>query len=164
MMDGTRGSRAGVRPAAECNQRWKFVYNEKMLRTTPLNGFARARAAHAVETAEDYLEMVEELRAEQGEARAVDLARAMEVSHTTATKVLARLEREGLVTSRPYRGVVPTDAGRKIAKEARERHELVVAFLKRLGVPVAEAEADAEGIEHHVGKATLLAIQRFLSA
>ncbi|MCB8932380.1 MAG: manganese-binding transcriptional regulator MntR [Fimbriimonadaceae bacterium] len=134
-----------------------------MARTTTLNGFARARAAHAKETAEDYLEMVEELREEQGEARAVDLARAMEVSHTTATKVLARLEREGLVTSRPYRGVVPTEAGRKIAEESRERHEVVVAFLKRLGVPDAEAEADAEGIEHHVGQATLLAIRRFLT-
>lgn len=134
-----------------------------MVRTTPLNGFARARAAHAKETAEDYLEMVEALRLEQGEARAVDLARAMEVSHTTATKVLARLEREGLVTSRPYRGVVPTPSGRKIAEEARSRHELVVEFLKRVGVPSAEAEADAEGIEHHVGQATLAAIRHFLA-
>ena len=133
-----------------------------MARNVILNGFARARAAHAEETAEDYLEMVDELRAGAGEARAVDLARAMQVSHTTAAKVLARLEREGLVTSRPYRGVVPTAAGRKIAEEARSRHELVVVFLKRIGVPEAEAEADAEGIEHHVGEATLEAIRGFL--
>jgi len=146
-----------------CNQGLIVVYNWNMVRSTPLNGFARARAAHAEETAEDYLEMIEELRAEQGEARAVDLARAMEVSHTTATKVLARLEREGLVTSRPYRGVVNTAAGRKIAEEARNRHELVAEFLKRVGVPEAEAEADAEGIEHHVGRATVAAIRRFLA-
>ena len=133
-----------------------------MARNVILNGFARARAAHAEETAEDYLEMVDELRAGAGEARAVDLARAMQVSHTTAAKVLARLEREGLVTSRPYRGVVPTAAGRKSAEEARSRHELVVVFLKRIGVPEAEAEADAEGIEHHVGEATLAAIRGFL--
>ena len=134
-----------------------------MGRDETLNGFARARQAHAKETAEDYLEMIEALRAEAGEARAVDLARAMEVSHTTATKVLARLEREGLVTSRPYRGVVPTAEGSKIAQAARVRHELVVQFLKQLGVPEVEAEADAEGIEHHVGQATLEAIHRFLA-
>ncbi len=108
------------------------------------------------------MEMVESLRTEHGEARAVDLARAMEVSHTTATKVLARLERDGYVTSRPYRGVVPTPAGKKIAAESRARHELVVKFLMKIGVPAAEAEADAEGIEHHVGNATLRAIQAFL--
>ncbi len=133
-----------------------------MARQETTNGFARAREAHARETAEDYLEMVESLRTEHGEARAVDLARAMEVSHTTATKVLARLERDGYVTSRPYRGVVPTPAGKKIAAESRARHELVVKFLMKIGVPAAEAEADAEGIEHHVGNATLRAIQAFL--
>jgi len=44
----------------------------------------------------------------------------------------------------------------------RERHDLVVSMLTALGVPLAVAESDAEGIEHHVSRETLRAFQRFL--
>jgi DtxR family manganese transport transcriptional regulator len=39
----------------------------------------------------------------------------------------------------------------------------VVAFLAAIGVPEAIAEADAEGIEHHVSDETLAAFERFLA-
>jgi Mn-dependent DtxR family transcriptional regulator len=38
----------------------------------------------------------------------------------------------------------------------------VYAFLLALGVSEADALHDAEGIEHHVGDATLFAMQAFL--
>jgi len=120
------------------------------------------RDDHALETAEDYLELVEDLRQTTGEARAVDIAASMQVSHATASKVLARLEREGYLTSRPYRGVTPTQLGAELAERSRRRHQLVLQFLLALGVPAEEAETDAEGIEHHVGEATLCAMARFL--
>lgn len=120
------------------------------------------RDDHALETAEDYLELVEDLRHSTGEARAVDIAASMQVSHATASKVLARLEREGYVTSRPYRGVIPTALGSELAEKSRRRHQLVLQFLLALGVPPDEAETDSEGIEHHVGEATLSAMERFL--
>jgi DtxR family manganese transport transcriptional regulator len=44
----------------------------------------------------------------------------------------------------------------------RARHRLVVDVLVALGVPREAAEADAEGIEHHVSEATLKAFGRFL--
>ena len=84
------------------------------------------------------------------------------VVHPTATKALARLKREGLVTSRPYRGVFLTEAGAAMAERVRARHRLVVDFLVAVGVPAEAAETDAEGMEHYVSETTLEAFRRFL--
>jgi DtxR family manganese transport transcriptional regulator len=40
----------------------------------------------------------------------------------------------------------------------------VVDVLVALGVPAEAAEADAEGIEHHVSETTLRAFGRFLNS
>jgi DtxR family transcriptional regulator, manganese transport regulator len=120
------------------------------------------RAAHANEIAEDYVEAIAELARTQGEARVVELARALGVSHVTVVRTLARLQREGLVQTRPYRAIFLTAEGGKLAEKARVRHELVEAFLLALGVPQAVAKRDAEGIEHHVSAQTLAAMERLL--
>ena len=49
-----------------------------------------------------------------------------------------------------------------MATEAAKRHELVVKFLRALGVSNARAEADAEGIEHHISDETLQAMKRLI--
>ncbi len=85
----------------------------------------------------------------------------MAVSATTASKVVARLRREGLVESRPYRSVFLTDAGERMALESRRRHRIVFDFLRALGLDEGTAEADSEGLEHHVSEATLKAMQDF---
>ena len=101
--------------------------------------------------------------AEHGEARIADIARSMGVAHPTATKAVARLKREGLATSRPYRGVFLTPAGEAMAEKARQRHRIVHDLLLAIGVPAEAAELDAEGIEHHVSEETLKAFAAFLA-
>jgi DtxR family manganese transport transcriptional regulator len=66
------------------------------------------------------------------------------------------------VTTEPYRAIFLTAGGRRLARESRERHGLVVRFLTALGVPAAVAESDAEGIEHHVSRETLAAFMKYL--
>jgi DtxR family transcriptional regulator, manganese transport regulator len=44
----------------------------------------------------------------------------------------------------------------------RLRHRIVVDVLRAVGVPTEAAEADAEGIRHHVSNATLKAFGRYL--
>ena len=124
--------------------------------------FARVRQAHQSELAEDYVEMIDDLIREKGEARLVDLAGRFGVAPATATRTVQRLARDGLVVSEPYRAIHLTDEGHRIACAARERHGLVRATLIALGVPEAAADADAEGIEHHVGEETLAAFRRYL--
>lgn len=123
---------------------------------------AHTRQAHASELAEDYVETIAELIATSGEARVVEIARRLGVSHVTVVRAVARLQRDGLVTAKPYRAIFLTDAGRNLAEKSRERHRIVLGFLLAIGVPPAVAQADAEGIEHHVSPKTLAAFERLV--
>ncbi|MEM6421700.1 MAG: manganese-binding transcriptional regulator MntR [Pseudomonadota bacterium] len=124
--------------------------------------FGRLRDAHSREITEDYVELIADLIDHEGEARAVALAERFGVTAATVNNTIKRLEREGLVVSKPYRAIFLTDDGRALAEACRERHQLVSDFLVALGVSREKAEADAEGIEHHVSEATLNAFRRFL--
>jgi len=123
-------------------------------------GFSRTRRDHQRELAEDYVELIDALIEEKGEARAVDLARCLGVSHVTVVRTLERLQRDGWITTEPYRAVFLTDAGRELAGRTRARHETVLRFLLAVGVPPTTALLDAEGIEHHVSPQTLEALRR----
>ena len=122
----------------------------------------RTREEHSHETAQDYVEIIADLIDTTGEARVIDLARRLGVTHVTVARTIQRLQREGLVTSRPYRSIFLTASGTKLSKESRQRHEIVVQFLESLGVPAHVAESDAEGIEHHVSAETLQAFVQHL--
>lgn len=122
----------------------------------------RTRDEHAQETAQDYVELIAELITEAGEARAIDLARRLGVTHVTVSRTIQRLQREGFVTAQPYRSIFLTAAGRRLALDSRRRHETVVAFLQSLGISETTAQSDAEGIEHHVSKETLKAFVKHL--
>ena len=125
---------------------------------------ARTRRAHARELAEDYVEAVAELIEEGGRARVTDLAKRLGVSHVSVVRTVARLQRDGLLETEPYRSIGLTAEGAALAEKVRRRHETVVRFLVALGVDAATARADAEGIEHHVSDATLAAFERALAA
>ena len=132
--------------------------------TAQARRFGKARSAQSSALLEDYVELIDDLLGSTGEARPTDIARRLGVSHATAIKAIARLKREGVATARPYRGVFLTDSGQALAARVRARHRLVVAVLIALGVPAEAAEADAEGIEHHVSETTLKAFARFVHA
>lgn len=126
--------------------------------------FRHARRARSTEIAEDYVELIADLIDSGGEARAVDIARRLGVSHATVIKTIRRLQRDGLVETKPYRAVFLTKEGRRIAEWSRRRHELVVRFLLAIGVSHQVAQADAEGLEHHVSPETLAAFERLVAA
>lgn len=125
--------------------------------------FRRLRRDHAGEIAQDYAEAIADLNEEVGEARVVDLASRLGVTHVTVNRTLARLKRAGYVNTKPYRAIFLTEAGRRLAVESKQRHQIVMAFLKSLGISEKVAEMDAEGIEHHVSPETLAAFQRYLN-
>lgn len=123
---------------------------------------SQTRREHAHEIAEDYVEAIADLVAETGEARVVDLAKRLGVTHVTVNRTIARLQRAGYVTAQPYRAIFLTKTGGHLAADCKSRHEIVVAFLRSLGIPEQVAETDAEGIEHHVSPETLAAFERQL--
>jgi DtxR family transcriptional regulator, manganese transport regulator len=131
---------------------------------TQARRFGKTRSAQSTALLEDYVELIADLLVSAGEARPTDIARRLGVSHATAIKTISRLKRAGLATARPYRGVFLTEKGQALADRVRIRHRLVVDVLCALGVPTESAEADAEGIEHHVSETTLKAFAHFLKS
>ena len=143
----------------------KRAMNKTVSRRPPApsaRGHQRIRQDHARELAEDYVEIIDDLIRDTGEARAVDIAARLGVTHVTVTNAVARLKRSGLVTSEPYRSIFLTREGKRLAETSRRRHQLVLDFLLALGVPAKDAEPDAEGIEHHLSASTIQAMKRFL--
>ncbi len=129
-----------------------------------VESFRQVRAARAQERVEDYVELIDDLLSDGGEARQVDIAARFGVAQPTVAKALARLADAGYVVRRPYRGVFLTPEGKLLATQSRERHRMVEDFLKAIGVDEDSARRDAEGIEHHVSAPTLEAFSRFLAA
>ena len=122
----------------------------------------RTRRDHATETAEDYVEAIAEILDEKGACRVVDLSRQFGVSHVTVTRIVSRIQEEGLVQTEAYRPIELTAKGRRLAKKSRERHESVYQFLLAIGVDERTAAIDAEGIEHHVSPVTLERFEAFV--
>lgn len=122
----------------------------------------RTRDDHANETAEDYVEAIDDLITERGQCRVRDLADRFGVSHVTVSKIVKRLQTERWVDTEPYRPIRLTARGRRLAQRSRDRHRTVYQFLLALGIEPAIAEVDSEGIEHHVSPPTLKAMARFV--
>jgi DtxR family transcriptional regulator, manganese transport regulator len=113
------------------------------------------RIAHKHETTEDYLEAVSDIIAEKGVCRSADLAKRFGVSPVTVHKIVERLRTQELVVGERYQPIHLSDAGQRIANEARERHQIVFDFLISIGVDRRTAALDSEGIEHHVSPVTI---------
>lgn len=124
--------------------------------------FEAARQSHSLEAAEDYTELVYDLIDEQGEARTGDIAEHLGISHVTALRTIQRLQEQGYLRTEKRRPVELTAKGRRLARAAKARHELLVKFFVHIGVPTTVAETDVEGMEHHVSDITLSKIKLFL--
>ncbi|MEX0320628.1 MAG: manganese-binding transcriptional regulator MntR [Puniceicoccaceae bacterium] len=124
----------------------------------------RVRRQHSEELAEDYVEAIAELLEKSGEARVKDLQGIFGVSHVSVIRALKRIEERGLIQRELRKGYTLTESGKSMAEESASRHNLVVNFLKALGVSASQAEADAEGMEHHLSRETLAAMKDFLSS
>ena len=123
--------------------------------------FKKVRDAHKTENTEDYLEIIADLLNTKGEARIVDIANKLDIAQATANKTIQRLQNQGFVKKEPYRSIFLTLKGQEVASVSKKRHIIVLTFLKNLGVDARTAEADAEGIEHHVSDKTLKKMEQF---
>ena len=123
--------------------------------------FKKVRDAHKTENTEDYLEIIADLLNTKGEARIVDIANKLDIAQATANKTIQRLQNQGFVKKEPYRSIFLTLKGQEVASVSKKRHLIVLTFLKNLGLDARTAEADAEGIEHHVSDKTLKKMEQF---
>lgn len=77
------------------------------------------------------------------------LADRLSVSPSTATEMVSKLDREGLLDHERYHGVRLTDAGERRARDALKNYCLVQRFLHDV-LDLSEYHSEADAIEHVV--------------
>jgi len=103
------------------------------------------------ESAQDYLKAIWKLQAAHGEATTSALAGELGVSPASATAMLKKLDRLGLVHHEPYHGARLTPSGERVALEVIRHHRLLELYLKEaLGLSWDQVHAEAERLEHYL--------------
>jgi DtxR family Mn-dependent transcriptional regulator len=113
--------------------------------------------------AEEYLEAIYRLESKIGYARTMDLSRELGVVPGSITNTIENLEKKGLVTHEPYRGVKLTDNGRKIASLILRRHRLAERLLTDfLHLDWSEVHEPACKLEHALTPEILKPLEKAL--
>jgi Mn-dependent DtxR family transcriptional regulator len=73
--------------------------------------------------------------------------------------MVQRLDADGLLKYEKYRGLILTAAGKALARKITHRHKLLTDFFRLLGLDERVIYHDVEGMEHHISRPTLRAIE-----
>jgi DtxR family transcriptional regulator, Mn-dependent transcriptional regulator len=114
-------------------------------------------AAHArpSEAIEDYAKAIYALqrRVDGHPVATNDLAERLRVTPASVSAMLKKLDERGLVEHVPYRGVLLTPAGERVALEVLRHHRLLELYLaEHLGVPWDRVHEEAEALEHVISE------------
>lgn len=115
------------------------------------------------ESAEMYLKTVSELADGDAPVPISAVADRLGVSAVSATEMVHRLQEHGLVSHRPYKGVLLTLTGSQQAAAVVRSHRLWECFLvEHLGLPWAEAHDYACRLEHAAAPEVIDALDAYL--
>jgi Mn-dependent DtxR family transcriptional regulator len=103
---------------------------------------------------EDHLEKIYVLIEKKGYARAVDIAAELDVSPSSVTRMVQKLDDLGFANYERYRNITLTAKGKRIAKAMAEKHHLLENFLVLIGVNPDQVYEEVEGLEHYISKQT----------
>src|SRR6476620_1073878 len=110
----------------------------------------RAVDIEATEAVEDYVKAIYSLQHGGEDAVTTSaLAERLEVTPGSASGMVKKLAGLGLVDHVPYRGVILTPLGRRLALEVLRHHRLLELYLtEAFGMPWDQVHAEAERLEH----------------
>lgn len=114
------------------------------------------------ESGEMYLESIYRLSQEKGMVRAIDVSEYMGFSKPSVSRAMGILKDAGYVKTDENGSLLLTEAGLARAKKIFERHTVLTAFFKKIGVSDETASEDACKIEHHISDETFEAFKHFL--
>ena len=111
------------------------------------------------ESAEMYLETIYQLSLEQHCVRSIDVAEALNYSRASVSRAVGLLKKDGYLEMDEDGFLKLTGLGKSIAEKIYERHTVLTAALKALGVDEESAAEDACRIEHVISDKSLAAIK-----
>jgi DtxR family Mn-dependent transcriptional regulator len=106
-------------------------------------------------TIEDYLAVIYVMQRDEGEVIAARLAESLEVSASTVTMTLKRMERDDWITIERGKDIRLTEKGAEAACSVIRRHMLTEWMLARmLKIPWSRVHAEADQMEHTISDET----------
>ena len=114
------------------------------------------------ESAEMYLETIYTLSLTKAHVRSVDVAEALNYSRPSVSRAVGLLRKDGYLLMDDDGFLRLTELGSNTAEKIYERHRILTAALKALGVDEESAAEDACRIEHVISDKSLAAIKAHL--
>ena len=111
------------------------------------------------ESAEMYLETIYRLSMEQHCVRSIDVAESLNYSRASVSRAVGLLKKDGYLEMDEDGFLNLTELGKSTAEKIYERHMILTAALKALGVDEESAAEDACRIEHVISDKSLAAIE-----
>ena len=111
------------------------------------------------ESAEMYLETIYRLSMEQHCVRSIDVAESLNYSRASVSRAVGLLKKDGYLEMDADGFLNLTELGKSTAEKIYERHMILTAALKALGVDEESAAEDACRIEHVISDKSLAAIK-----
>ena len=86
------------------------------------------------EEMEEYLEAIYRKKEKKESAKAIAIARELNVKPASVSEMLKKLEKRGLLIYKPYYGAKLTKKGGKIGEKVTRKHRLMERFLGLIGI------------------------------
>ena len=114
---------------------------------------------HINESAENYLETILVLSERLAAVRSIDIVHELGFKKSSVSVAMKNLRESNHIVMDENGFIHLTETGLAIASMVLERHQLLTAWLKNLGVPEEIASEDACKLEHILSKESFAAIK-----
>lgn len=117
-----------------------------------------------MESAENYLETILELKKQNGQVRSIDIANALGFSKPSISYAMKQFRENGYILVDGGGYITLTEKGMDIATRVLERHTVLSNFLIALGVEAGTAMEDACKMEHDISEESFGKIKAWMLA
>lgn len=128
-----------------------------------LKGYSLLNDTQITTAMEDYLEMLCRLNQKNNILRISQVAEALHVKPSSASKMISNLKKQELVQFKKYGNITLTDKGKELGEYFLFRHEILHRFFCFLNHSENELE-QVEKVEHFIDRRTIYHIIEFLNA
>lgn len=113
-------------------------------------------------TMEEVLYRIHFLIEGKGYARVTEIAETLHVMPSNITKMIQKLHQHGLVRYEKYRGVVLTEAGKRIVQHIKEKHVVLERFFDLIGMEEKQTQEETCTLGNHMSNLTVTRISLLL--
>ncbi len=115
------------------------------------------------ESAEDYLESILIIQEKKGSVHSIDIAEEKHFSKASVSVAMKKLRENGYISMEKNGELTLLPPGRAIAEKIYERHKVLTAFFRSIGVDDETAAKDACKVEHDLSEVTFEKLKNYIS-